>query len=205
MPCSSRITYPSAPASGPSGRSTNLLASLMARIRLGTCSGTLFTTVLWSRPLVNSTVNAVRAMYSSLSCVCVQIKHRKRKGDRRIVRFVSFLSGNRVGGPGAAKTKRIRPARPSRSSRDWRRSAIHRGRVKRRSPTITEQFTVAARAMAWRIFRILYPKSNRIACFRNGGGFSHGLHPTEPIPRVIANGMYAGMGCHRHRRNRAAR
>src|SRR5215472_12807081 len=60
-----------------------------------------------------------------LRCVYVQIKHRKRKGDRRIVRFVSFPSGNRVDGPGAAKTKRIRPARRSRSSRDWRRSAIH--------------------------------------------------------------------------------
>jgi DNA invertase Pin-like site-specific DNA recombinase len=50
-----------------------------------------------------------------------------------------------------------------------------RGRVKRRSPTIIEQFTVAARDTAWRIFRILYPKSNRIACFRKGGDFSHGL------------------------------
>src|SRR5215471_4142456 len=50
-----------------------------------------------------------------------------------------------------------------------------RGRVKRRSPTIIEQFTVAAQATEWRIFWILYPKSNRIACFRKGGEFSHGL------------------------------
>src|SRR5215813_14797472 len=61
-------------------------------------------------------------------------------------------------------------------------TASHRGRVKRRSPTIIEKFTVAERATAWRIFRILYSKSNRIACFRKDGDFSHGLHPTEPLP-----------------------
>jgi hypothetical protein len=60
-------------------------------------------------------------------------------------------------------------------------AALDRGRVKRRSPTITEQFTVVARAAAWRIFRILYPKSNRIACFREGGEFSHGLDPLRSL------------------------
>ena len=59
--------------------------------------------------------------------------------------------------------------------------------MKRRSPTIIEQFTVAARATAWRIFRIPYPKSNRIACFHNGGGFSHGLHP-QPTSKDAARG-----------------
>src|SRR6516164_9053458 len=71
-------------------------------------------------------------------------------------------------------------------------AAFHRGRVKRRSPTIIEQFTVAAWAKAWRIFRIIYPKSNRIACFRKGGEFSHGLHPIEPIQAGIANGRCGG-------------
>src|SRR6516225_3122910 len=61
-----------------------------------------------------------------------------------------------------------------RCSRHRQAASVARGRVKRRSPTIIEQFTVAARAMAWRIFRIPYPKSNRIACFRKGGDFSHG-------------------------------
>jgi AraC-like DNA-binding protein len=67
-----------------------------------------------------------------------------------------------------------------------------RGRVKRQSPTITEQFTVAPRATAWRIFRILHSKSNRIACFRKDGDFSHGLGQLEPIDRVRASGRYRG-------------
>src|SRR6516164_2349159 len=64
---------------------------------------------------------------------------------------------------------------------------LGRGRVKRRSPTIIEQFTVAAWAKAWRIFRILYPKSNRIACFRKGGEFSHGLgHEDQFVPPSLS-------------------
>src|SRR6516225_1734724 len=66
--------------------------------------------------------------------------------------------------------------------------AMGGGRVKRRSPTIIEQFTVAARDTAWRIFRILYPKSNRIACFRKGGDFSHGLGHEDAFPRPRLSG-----------------
>jgi hypothetical protein len=78
-----------------------------------------------------------------------------------------------------------------------------RGRVKRRSLTIIEQFTVAARAMAWRIFRIPYPKSNRIACFHKGGDFSHGLAPNLPFPGVprigsIGCGVAVGSGRDTH-------
>ena len=62
-----------------------------------------------------------------------------------------------------------------------RMTAVGRGRVKRQSPTITEQFTVAPRATAWRIFRILHSKSNRIACFRKDGDFSHGLGREPPL------------------------
>jgi len=80
-----------------------------------------------------------------------------------------------------------------RCSRHRQAASVARGRVKRRSPTIIEQFTVAARAMAWRIFRIPYPKSNRIACFHKGGDFSHGLHPIEPIPAGISKGRCGGM------------
>ena len=76
-----------------------------------------------------------------------------------------------------------------------------RGRVKRRSPTIIEQFTVVAWATAWRIFRIFYPKSNTIACFRKDGGFSHGLGqferftPSELSDRNgFVNETFAGMG-----------
>ena len=69
-----------------------------------------------------------------------------------------------------------------------RTAGVGRGRVKRRSPTIIEQFTVAARDTAWRIFRILYPKSNRIACFRKGGDFSHGLGHEDAFPRPRLSG-----------------
>src|SRR6516165_2084734 len=30
------------------------------------------------------------------------------------------------------------------------------------------------------------------------------IHPTQPIPTDVANGSYGGMGCHCHRRTRAA-
>ena len=135
--------------------------------------------ITWSRPLVNSTVNAVRAMYSSLSYVCVQIKHRKRKGDRRIVRFVSFPSGNRVDGPGAAKTKRIRPARPSRSSRDWRRSAIHRGCGKTRVPRQVSKYQNGSGPHSEPLLPIQRDVELKVASQRHSIEFSHSLHPLQ--------------------------
>jgi hypothetical protein len=41
---------------------------------------------------------------------------------------------------------------------------------------------------AWRIFRILYPKSNRIACFRKGADFSHLWTP--PRTQEESSGRY---------------
>src|SRR5262245_53102065 len=49
------------------------------------------------------------------------------------------------------------------------------GRVKRRSQPITGQYSVAARTVISRRFLIHYLKGNRIADFRQGKGFSHGL------------------------------
>src|SRR6516165_1933448 len=45
---------------------------------------------------------------------------------------------------------------------------------------IIGQYTVAARATAWRRLRIHYPRSNRIAGFRQGTDFSHTLDPEAP-------------------------
>src|SRR6516164_10284797 len=61
-----------------------------------------------------------------------------------------------------------------------RMSLIHRGRVKRRSPPIIGQFTVAVGMEAVRRLRIHYPESNKIAHFHQGNEFSHGLHPLLP-------------------------
>src|SRR5215469_7937636 len=61
------------------------------------------------------------------------------------------------------------------------------GGVKRRSPPIIGQYTVAERAAAWRKLRIHYPKSNRIAGFCRGKDFSHGLGASSPIRRVVSH------------------
>ena len=73
-----------------------------------------------------------------------------------------------------------------------RMSAKGRGCVKRRSPTIIEHCTVTARATAWQIFRIFYLKSNRIARFRKGGEFSHGLDPFRTFYDQDGGRVYSG-------------
>ena len=55
------------------------------------------------------------------------------------------------------------------------RSARGGGRVKRRSPSSIEQFTVVVRDTALRRLRMSNSKSNRITCFRQSSDFSHGL------------------------------
>jgi hypothetical protein len=40
------------------------------------------------------------------------------------------------------------------------------------------------RTVLWRRFRIDYPNSNKIADFRQGKEFSHGLGRLEPFTRV---------------------
>ena len=64
-------------------------------------------------------------------------------------------------------------------------SARGGGRVKRRSPPIIGQFTVAVGVEAVRRLRIHYPESNKIAHFHQGNEFSHGLGHEErfPLPR----------------------
>ena len=65
-------------------------------------------------------------------------------------------------------------------------TALGRGRVKRRSQPIIGQYNVAARTVIWRRFRIYYLKGNRIAGFRQGKGFSHGLGRT---PSIVSRSM----------------
>ena len=56
----------------------------------------------------------------------------------------------------------------------WFLLLLGRGRVKRRSPPIIEQFTVAVGVEAVRRLRINYSESNKIAHFHQGNEFSHG-------------------------------
>src|SRR6516164_1758 len=65
-----------------------------------------------------------------------------------------------------------------------------RGRVKRRSPPIIGQFTVVAWASEWRRLRITRAKSNRIAHFRWGNDFSHGLGHEEQFPPTRLSAGY---------------
>jgi len=103
----------------------------------------------------------------------------KSPANPRLLQCCASTGGEGVPGPRALCPLN----RLGRSALTAGTGAHARGSVKRRSPTIIEQFTVAARAMAWRIFRIPYPKSNRIACFRKGGDFSHGLGRWPPYAR----------------------
>ena len=56
----------------------------------------------------------------------------------------------------------------------WFLLLLGRGRVKRRSPPIIEQFTVAVGVEVVRRLRIHYSESNKIAHFHQGNEFSHG-------------------------------
>jgi len=67
----------------------------------------------------------------------------------------------------------------------WFLLLLGRGRVKRRSPPIIEQFTVAVGVEAVRRLRIHYSESNKIAHFHQGNEFSHGLGRERPLDRSV--------------------
>jgi len=64
----------------------------------------------------------------------------------------------------------------------WAGTGLHaRGRVKRRLSPIIGKFTVVAGVALLRRLRIHHLKSNRIARFRQGTDFSHGLGLQRPF------------------------